>query len=54
MKLNIVLTKDVSDQEEGAVLYDRVVEFMSQFPEVEVRGTVSNHFELEEADEDDT
>lgn len=52
MKLTIVLTRDVENQSEGAQLYQAVRNFMEQFPQVEVRGTVTNHFELEEAHED--
>ena len=54
MRLTIILTKDVPDQAEGALLYEHVRDFVAQWPSVECRGTVTNHFELEVPDEPPT
>ncbi len=44
MKLTIVLRKDVPDRETGQAMFDLVVAFLADKPDVKVTGTVSNHF----------
>lgn len=44
MKLTIVLRKEVPDLETAEQLYNLVKERLADHPEVEVKGTVSNHY----------
>ena len=44
----ITLTKPVPNRETGRALYDFVKSKVSQFPEVQVSGHVTNHFNLDE------
>ncbi len=48
MYLIITLRKEVPDRETGRTIYDLVKERMSDRPDVEIKGHVSNHFDLEQ------
>lgn len=48
MYLVITLRKEVADAPEGKVIYNLVKEKMADHPDVEVKGHVSNHFDLDE------
>lgn len=48
MYLVITLRKEVPDRETGKVIYELVKQKMSDRPDVEIRGHVTNHFDLEE------
>lgn len=47
MILTIVARKPVADAEEGKRIYEWVKERLSERPEVELSGHVTNHFTLE-------
>lgn len=47
MKLVVTLRKDVEDAVEGLAIYELVKQRLSDHPEVETAGHVTNHFILE-------
>ena len=47
MFVTITLRKEVADAPAGKVIYDLVKQKMDDRPDVEVKGHVSNHFDLE-------
>lgn len=49
MYLVITLRKEVEDRDAGKVIYDLVKQRMTDRPDVEVTGHVTNHFDLEES-----
>ena len=49
MYLVITLRKEVPDRNTGKAIYDLVKERMTDRPDVEIHGHVSNHFDLDEA-----
>ncbi len=49
MYLIITLRKEVPDREAGRAIYDLVKERLEDRPDVEIRGHVSNHFDLDQA-----
>lgn len=48
MILTIVARKPVADPEEGQQVYEWVKQKLSERPDVEISGHVTNHFDLEE------
>jgi len=48
MMLTVTLRKEVPDRDAGKALYDIVKQRMADKPDVDVRGHVANHFDLEE------
>lgn len=47
MQVIITLRKEVPDRETGRAIYDLVKQKMVDRPDVDVKGHVSNHFDLE-------
>ena len=49
-KMHVVITlrKEVEDRDEGRFIYDLVKNRLADRPDVEIRGLVSNHFDLDE------
>lgn len=45
MFLAIVLRKEVADRNEGRAIYDVVKARMADRPDIDVKGSVSNHFQ---------
>ena len=50
MYLVITLRKEVPDRETGSAIYELVKTRMADRPDVLIRGLVTNHFDLEEAE----
>lgn len=48
MYLVITLRKEVPDREAGKAIYELVKQKMSDRPDVEIHGHVTNHFDLDE------
>lgn len=48
MQLVITLRKEVTDQPEGQQVYELVKQKLEDRPDIEIRGQVSNHFDMEE------
>lgn len=48
MMLTITLRKEVTTRDVGKIIYDLVKVRMADRPDVEVRGHVANHFDMEE------
>jgi len=47
MYLVITLRKEVADREEGNTIFELVKTRLADRPDVEVKGHVTNHFDLE-------
>lgn len=48
MYLVITLRKEVPDRESGKAIYDIVKERLADRPDVEIKGHVTNHFDLDQ------
>lgn len=48
MYLVIALRKEVPDRDTGKTIYDLVKQRMEDRPDIEIKGHVSNHFDLEQ------
>lgn len=49
MYLTITLRKEVADRDEGHTIYELVKQRLSDRPDVETHGHVTNHFDLDES-----
>lgn len=48
MYLIITLRKEVPDRDAGKIIYELVKQRLDDRPDVEIRGHVTNHFDLDE------
>ena len=47
MHVTITLRKEVPDRETGRAVYDLVKERLADRPDVDVKGMINNHFDLD-------
>ena len=47
MVLTITLRREVPDRDTGKLLFDLVKDRLGDMPDIDVRGHVANHFDLE-------
>lgn len=48
MKLVITLRKEVTDRDQGELIFNLIKQRLEDRPDVEITGHITNHFDLEE------